>query len=167
MKKWSSVEQAKRAIDRGDAIKARVMLQSILADQPDHPTAAALLRNLEATANGLGRLRRKKLMPSRTPAAVSKDIVTERQKAAVDPAKVKCPLCEAMVPKSQLDAHSKAFHPRGELEAPIPKKKAKNYPVDFVIGRKWGSDALDNAAHLNTTAGMARVKASRKKRGGR
>jgi len=131
--------------------------------------------------------------PARPPRRQAGAVGFDRFKVANDPTKIICPECNAIVPKINLAEHRRGLHGKPAVspaksvkltKTSRPKRPPKGRSqVCPICHRKIrlgmmtlhndsyhpqrGTDALDHAVSLNSSQGIARVKASKKKRGSR
>ena len=151
-----ALADARIALRRGQKSRAQIILQNILAIQRDNNPARLMLDELLRIGQPEPALREKLSIPRPAARAAQEQIkkkTTSRASGNVASAqpthdsrpkrKTQCPICKAKIRPGMMQIHNEYYHP------------------------SRGTDALDHAVSLSDTAGIAMVKASRKKRGGR
>jgi hypothetical protein len=153
-----ALAEARIALRRGQKPRAQTILENILAKHPDNQPARLMQDKLLGIAPPKPAPRETVHIPVQAPAAgpiprvitrkipfaVSvKGAKQQASKSKGPQGKTPCPICHAKILPGKMKVHYEHYHP------------------------SRGTDALDHALSLNDTAGIAMVKASRKKRGGR
>jgi hypothetical protein len=134
--------EVRLALGRGHAALARTLLEGILLRDPQNQRARQMLATLGAPLSRSDPRESARPSDLRTPAANKTGNASKSERKRGRGSTI-CPICKAKIRPGKMAIHNEYYHPRR------------------------GTDALDHAVYLSDTAGVAMVKASRKKRGSR
>lgn len=152
-----ALADARIALRRGQRPRAQTILERLLREHPDNEAARVMLEKLRPSVQPAPAV--PKMAPTSgyqatnpaAPRVITRKTSLEESVRSSNGRKAKqiqstgstpCPICKVMIRPGKMKTHNKHYH------------------------RRRKSDALDHAVYFGDSAGVAMIKASRKKRGG-